>query len=161
MLSERRGSSRRPVRSAAVRRPLRLPVLALALSVWALAALVRSASTLPDRGGRAAMVGLEPFLWMRASPEVGALERLLARDGRALERGTTVRVVADAGAGIDASFVWHWAQYLAPSLNFVWTGDLPEDFPAPWVLTWGPVAPRDGWQRVASEGGAALYRVRP
>lgn len=159
MLSERRGSSRPPVRSAVVRPPSKL--LLLAVAVWALAALARSAATLPDRGGRAGMAGLEPFLWLRASPEVGQIERLLARAGGGLERGTTVLVLADAGPGIDASFVWHWAQYFAPRANFIWSAEAPPDLGASWVLAWGPVAPRDGWRVLAREGGAALYRVRP
>jgi hypothetical protein len=159
MLSERRGSSRPPVRSAPVRRPRKLVMLAAA--VWALAALARSAATLPDRGGRAGMAGLEPFLWLRASPEVGEIERLLARAGGRLERGTTVLVLADAGPGVDASFVWHWAQYLAPAANFVWSAEAPPDLAASWVLAWGPVAPRAEWRALAREGAATLYRVRP
>ena len=140
-----------------LRPPIGLATLALA--VWATAGLVRALGTLPDRGGRAGIHGLEPFLWLRTSPEVVTLERFLADHGAALRQGATVLVVADAGPGIDASFVWHWTQYLAARPNFVWSGDVPPDFDAEWVLAWGPVDRRDTWRERAREGALALYRV--
>lgn len=136
-----------------------LRILWLAVAVWAVAALLRSAATLPDRGGRSALAGLEPFLWVRASPEVRALEVLLDRQRDALERGTTVLVLADAGPGVDASFVWHWAQYLRPGANFLWVQEAWPGLAPPWALVWGPAAPRAGWREVDREGAAVLYRV--
>jgi len=144
-----------------VPRPLEhsLRIATLALLVWVGAGFVRSAGTLPDRGGRAGLAGLEPFLWLRASPEVVALDRFLAGPGAAWPRGTTVLVVADAGPGVEASFLWHWAQYLAPRANFYWSADVPADFAAEWVLAWGPVPPRPEWRESARDGALALYRV--
>jgi hypothetical protein len=133
--------------------------LALALAVWSAAALLRSLAVLPARSAAEARPGREPWLWRRTGHEVVAIERFLASVRPELPRGAGVLVVADCGAGVEASFVWHWAQYFEPAPNFVWTGDVGADFAAERVLAWGPVVPRPGWTLLARDGEAALYRA--
>lgn len=155
MLSEARGAPGL-VRSGAVDRRR---LVTLVFLVWTAAAFGRAVVTLPDRLGRTALANAEPLLWRRSSPEVAALERFVAAREELARLGVSVRVVAVAGSGFDASYVWHWAQYLAPRANFLWSGDVDSDYPAELALAWGSVEPAPGWELIARDGALALYRV--
>jgi hypothetical protein len=90
--------------------PPRSRLLWIGLAAWTAAALVRALLLLPARAAAEGAAGQEPWLWRRTSPEVLALERLLASPGVRFAPGETVRVSGAAPGGADASFVWHWAQ---------------------------------------------------
>jgi len=144
---------------------LRLPparrAFAVALLCWALAALAWAVAVRPGREAEARAATGDPFRWRRDSSPVRALERLLAAHGARIERGATVLVVARAPNGSAAGHVWHWAQYLAPHVNFHEAEDVGLDAPAEHALLWGVARPRPGWRRWASEGDFALYEVQP
>ncbi len=144
---------------------LRLPaarrVIAVALLCWALAALGWAVAVRPGREAEARAVTGDPFRWRRETASVRALERLLAAHGAKIARGATVLVLARAPDGTAAGHVWHWAQYLAPHVNFHEAEDVGRTAPAEHALLWGAARPRPGWRRWASEGEFALYEVRP
>lgn len=134
-------------------------LLALVLLAASLGALARSWATMPERRAAERMSGRAPFDWRRATPEVRALERLLGAHGGALERGETVLVVARDPRGADAGFVWHWAQYIVPRVNFQSAEDVGPAAPAAHVLTWGEIAPQPAWLPLGAEGDFVLYEV--
>lgn len=140
------------------RRRLSRWIAALVVLV-AFAGLGRSLASLPARRAAALYPGVEPVNWRRISSPVGALERLLAAHRDALAQGVPVLVVARDPRGADASFVGHWAQYLAPRADFQLAEDVGPQPAVAWVLTWGEVAPEPAWRALGREGGFALYEV--
>jgi len=142
-------------------KPLRrlAPIVAGLVVLGAFAGLARSLATLPARRAASLYPDAAPFDWRRVSPPVAALESLLAAQRDALGRGVPVLVVARDPRGADASFVGHWAQYLAPRANFQLVGDVGPAPAVALVLTWGEVAPEPAWRALGREGRFALYEV--
>lgn len=140
------------------RRRLARWLAALVLLV-AFVGLARSVASLPSRRAAALHPGAEPVNWRRISPPVAALEHLLAAHRDALAQGVPVLVVARDPRGDDASFVGHWAQYLAPRADFQLAEDVGAQPAVAFVLTWGEVAPEPAWRALGREGGFALYEV--
>jgi len=133
--------------------------LAALLVLLAFGGLARSLATLPARRAAAYYPQAPPFDWRRVSAPVAALERLLDAHREALVRGAPVLVVARDPGGGDASFVGHWAQYLAPRANFRLAEDVGAAPEVDFVLTFGAVAAEPGWRRLGEDSDFALYEV--
>lgn len=145
---------------SASRRPAGRFLLALLLAGEA-AWVVWGCATILARAHTAAHASDEPLFWRFWTPETAELRALLEGAGGSVPAGTRVLVEVPAESERNAEEVWHWCQYLAPSLEFVHATDLAAHERTDWRLAWRMPGGDPAWEPVGARGPFRLERRSP
>ncbi|MFN7942715.1 MAG: hypothetical protein U0X73_14100 [Thermoanaerobaculia bacterium] len=129
--------------------------LAVAASTWTVGTGLRAArfderARIPYAEG--------PFRWNERSAGTRELATLLAGLGDRLPRGARVLVVARPEWGGAGSFLYHWAQFFRPDVDWVYVDDA-RDAGCDFVLSWSPESAEPAWRRLAASEHIAFYRA--